>query len=515
MDRRAFLEVTSKAVGALTLVGCDERRDPTVTPGAEPTATVGSSSATSSGDGPSPTTLDELKRRLAGRLLSEGDADYRSRQLLNDSAFDRISPRAIAEVRTAADVALCIGFCRSTGLPLSVMGGGHSYLGASTGLGLVVNLRELSNVELDSTGRALVGGGAQLIDVYAKLAAQGRAIPAGSCPTVGIGGLALGGGHGLTSRAWGLTCDRVTEFELVDANGAVLRVTKEAHPDLFWALRGGGGSFGVVTRFMFETEVVPPFVTTFMLKYRWQEAGAALMRWMGWLRDLSPSISVVARLATTRDLVVAGMHLGQQPETERLVSPLLEGVDKRSIQGHDFLGAMLLEAGCSQRSVAECHVAANTPGGQLKRALGFAAASHYFEHPLDEGNVAKVMKHLEDHARIVGTGAASIQFDAYGGVINGVPRNATAFVHRTAYCSAQYASFFGKNDDRPHRLWVAAVRDALAPVSNGESYQNYNDAGLTNWERAYYAENSARLRAIKRAYDPGNLFRFAQSIPSE
>jgi hypothetical protein len=228
--------------------------------------------------------------------------------------------------------------------------------------------------------------------------------------------------------------------------------------------------------------------------------------------DLPRELSVVARLATTGNLVIAGVHLGKLEETKALIAPLLAGVDKRCVAPHPFFEAMMLEAGCSQRSLEQCHLKATTAGGELKRALPFAASSLYFDDALGQKAIRVATAQLDDHRSRIRSGAASIQFDAYGGAISDVPWDGTAFCHRMALCCAQISSTFAKGPEPLHRAWVSATRNALEPFSNGESYQNYNDATLPDYGAAYYGKNLARLRAIKKKYDPDNLFRFAQSL---
>ena len=462
-----------------------------------------------------PTDLDGLARSLDGRLILPGDAGYDSLRLLECTRFDGRRPLAIVRVGSAADAARAVAYARVRGVPFAVRSGGHSYGGWSTSTGLVIDVRPLAAVAFDSgNASATVGAGAQLVDVYATLATKGRAIAGGTCPTVGLAGLALGGGHGLVGRSFGLTCDALSAVEIVTADGALRHCDEKNEPDLFWACRGGGGgNFGVVTALTIVGRPIPAVVTTFVLHYSWVNAAAALGAWMEWVATLPNAMTTIARLESTAQLVIAGLHLGSVDETRTLLGPLLASARSQSVTAHNYLDAMMLEAGCLHSSVGSCHLADTTAGGTLARQTPFAASSHYFGDPLSAAAIESAVARIERHSSEVGDGSGTIQFDSYGGAIGHIAADATAFVHRTAFCSAQYASFVGRGADSRHRQWIRSTRSALETFSNGEAYQNYPDPDLVDWAHAYYGANLARLQQIKRSYDPGNVFSFPQSIP--
>src|SRR5689334_9301991 len=209
-----------------------------------------------------------LKRALRGPLLRPGDAAYPAAAKPYNAALGVRRPAAIARVATVDDVRTCVQRVRGHGVPLAARGGGHSYAGYSTpNSGVVVDLAALKSITVRSDGTAVVGAGCRLIDVYAALAAHGRALPAGSCPTVGVAGSTLGGGIGVVARAYGLTCDHLKAATVVTADGALHTVDGNHDSDLFWALRGGGGgNGGIVTGFTFGT-VPAPSVTVFTLRF--------------------------------------------------------------------------------------------------------------------------------------------------------------------------------------------------------------------------------------------------------
>ncbi|MGK5632719.1 FAD-binding oxidoreductase, partial [Streptomyces sp. URMC 123] len=195
-----------------------------------------------------------LAASLDGGLVRPDDADYAAARRLYNTRFDHLRPAAVAYPAGPADIAECLAFARRHAVPVAIRSGGHSYAGWSSGDGrLVVDVSRLDSVALESPSAAgapataRIGAGARLVDVYTRLAADGRSLPGGTCPTVSVAGLALGGGHGVVSRAHGLTCDALLSATLVTADGRTLDCSADRRPDLFWALRGAGnGNFGVV-----------------------------------------------------------------------------------------------------------------------------------------------------------------------------------------------------------------------------------------------------------------------------
>jgi FAD/FMN-containing dehydrogenase len=204
--------------------------------------------------------------------VRRGQSGYRQTRELFNPRFDTIHPQAVAYCATTNDVQLAVEFAQNSNVALALRAGGHSYGGWSIGTGLVLDVTRLNRVQV-SGNTATVGAGARLIEVYDAVAARGRALGAGSCPTVGIAGLTLGGGLGVLARAWGLTVDQLTAVDIVTADGRLVTVDAQHDPDLFWACRGGGGgSFGVVTGFRFRLRPAPQLTTWY---YRWDWSRAA------------------------------------------------------------------------------------------------------------------------------------------------------------------------------------------------------------------------------------------------
>ena len=330
--------------------------------------------------------------------------------------------------------------------------------------------------------------------------------------------MTLGGGHGLVSRAFGLTCDSLVAADIVTADGQLRHCNAKENADLFWALRGGGGgSFGVVTSLTYHFSPQPPVVTTFLVQWAWNEAASGLAEWMAWVPTLPAQTTTIARLETTPQLVVAGVHLGTRDEARQLLTPLYNAAPttSRSATQRSYGDAMLLEEACLHNKQNQCAPIPPTGASPILGARNpFVATSHYFSHPLPVTAIDAAISALNGHLATAGTGTGTIQFDSYGGAIGLVAPNATAFAHRTSFCSAQYASLWTTpTSPDPHRVWLRATRATLDPWSNGGAYVNYADPELRNYAQAYWGTNLPQLQQVKKKYDPKNLFSFPQSVP--
>ncbi len=502
MDRRNFLRVSAMAgtVLAYGTAACGaataDRR--TLSTGA--TGSAGASAAE----------WRALGRGLDGRLIRPGDASYDPARRLFNTAYDSVRPAGIAYCATAADVAECVAFARRFGVPVTSRSGGHSYAGWSTSRnGLVIDVSPMSRVSY-SGGHATIGAGARLVDVYASLAAHGVSIPAGSCPTVGIAGLTLGGGLGVVSRKYGLTCDVLESVRIVTADGRTLTCSATSNPDLFWASRGGGGgNFGVATSFTFRTHAIRD-VTLFFLHWPWSKAAAVLRAWQAWAPYAPDELWSNLHLGhdPSPDVMVGGLYVGGKAGCERLLRRLVDrvgaGPSSRYVARSPYDHAMMVMAGCADLSVAQCHRPGSLPGETSKGRLvrdAFTAKSHIAYAPLSATGIRTLI-------RQVGTaGRHSVLLDALGGAIGRVRPDATAFPHRRALFTVQYYA---------HRTgaaaWARAAHAAMRPHFGDHAYVNYIDPELTGWRRQYYGANAARLARVKAAYDPGRLFRLPQGV---
>jgi FAD/FMN-containing dehydrogenase len=227
-------------------------------------------------------TWASLEARLRGSLIRPGSAAYPNARLEFDPRFDTIRPQGIVMAENANDVAASISFARDRGIPFTARCGGHSYGGYSVCDGMVIDVAPMAAVVPKADGTATVGAGTTLIDLAAGLAPAGVMVPGGTCGSVGISGLTMGGGQGVTDRRFGLTCDSLESATVITADGRVLTCDEGKNADLFWALRGGGGgNFGVVTSFTFRTHRVDR-ITIFGLSWPWSQAADVLDAWQTW-----------------------------------------------------------------------------------------------------------------------------------------------------------------------------------------------------------------------------------------
>ena len=441
--------------------------------------------------------LKSLAAAVRGPVLARGGAGYALARLEYDSAYDAVMPLAVVQPLDAADVAAVIRWATKTGVHVVARSGGHSYGGYSTiSNGVVVDLQRLKGVAV-SQGQAIVGAGARLGNIYNSLGTHGLAIPAGTCPSVGIGGHALGGGFGLASRAWGVASDNVVAAQIVTADGKVIVADAKHHPDLYWACRGGGGgNFGIVTRFTFRTHAVAQG-SYFVATWPWAQAGEVIASFLAWAPHQPDALGALCRLAAGPGgptVQVFGQFLGSETALKSALASLQPPATKLTTGTASWLDLVRRWAGCLGHPLPECSVPGHT---------AFAGASDYIATVPTQAQLAKFALVVE--ARGASSGALLI--DAYGGAINRVKPGATAFVHRNVLASIQYYS-----GGVGARTWVDSSRAALKPAVSGAAYVNYIDPHLANWQQAYYGANLSRLRAVKKKYDPHNLFHFPQSI---
>jgi len=443
-----------------------------------------------------------LARTLEGEVVRPGTARYTAARELWDSRFDTLRPRAIAYCANAADVQRTVRWGRRYGVRVVPRSGGHSYAGYSSGNGVVVaDVSRLDRITATG-GTATIGAGARLIDVYSALWQKGVTIPGGSCPSVGIAGLALGGGIGYSSRLLGTTADALRRIRIVTADGRLLTCDASHNADLFWASRGGGGgNFGIVTELTFATHAVST-VSRYEIEWPWAQAEQAVAAWQAFAPHAPDELFSVLDLIATdpsapgarAHVVSGGQFFGTEADLMSLIQPLAATGTPARVRTFtlSYFDAVLHWAGC--RDAGAC----------TDRRIAFNAKSDYVNTPLPAEGIKRLVAGI---AARQGQGPGALYLDPYGGAINRVPKSATAFVHRDALFSIQYTAQAG------NFAWLDGVYAQLRPFASGSAYQNYIDPQLRDWQHAYYGSNLARLKAVKRRYDPRNGFRFAQSVP--
>ncbi len=464
-------------------------------------------------------------KSLRGSVVRPGDTRYAVAKQLYNTRFDPLRPAAIVYCQSVGDVQRSVDFAQSNGIAIIPRGGGHSYAGYSSGSGMVCDVSRMTAINVDGrAGTAAIEAGGRLIDIYAALARDGLALPGGSCPTVGISGLTLGGGVGVIGRKFGLTSDNLTALQIVTADGSLLSCDAGQNQDLFWACRGGGGgNFGIATSFIFRLHQVSE-LTLFTYRWPWAAAADVVGAWQSWAPDapdeLWSNCHLLPSSGTTPTVSVSGAYVGAasglSPLLQRLRTAVGSAPSSASVGSHSLLDAMLIEAGCSGMTVPQCHLPSQSPAGMLERET-YAAKSDFFDRPLSAAGVAALLRGVEQREASAVLAGGGVALDAFGGAFNRVPATATAFVHRSSLFGAQYvASWSARASEgvaQANLSWLRSFYAAMRPYAGRYSYQNYIDPDLQDWQHAYYGENLPRLMQVKRRYDPGNLFHFAQSIP--
>ncbi len=500
MDRRRFLALASGAGAAAVLGGCGTGSPQQRRAQRAPTAGGAAKAPPRSG----PKTLAEAIR---GPVLRPGAAGYAAAAHVFNERFDHVRPHAVAFPLDAADLRAAIRFTTGHGIRVRARSGGHSYAGYSTLRdGVVIDLRRLAGISVDKRARtATIGAGAQLIDVASALSRHGAMLPSGSCPSVGIAGVTLGGGFGLAARRFGLTTDNLLSARVVTADGALRTVDRRHDSDLLWALRGGGGgNFGVVAEFTFRTHPLPASGAFFSVAWPWSSAAEAVEAWQRWAPHAPDTVGSILHLNAGGEpsITTDGQYLGSASQLRQLLAPLLSVTGARLTAASEmaYLPLQMVLAGCEGRSSAACHTVGTAPGGTLPR-MSFNAKSDYVAHPLSAKGAAALVAAAEASGS-----PGAILCDAYGGAVGQLAPDATAFVHREQLFCIQY---YG---DGASAGWIDRAWRKMRPYVSGQAYQNYIDPALDGWAKAYYGANLSRLRAVRERVDPHRYFAFPQAI---
>ncbi len=461
-----------------------------------------------------------LAASIAGVLALPSDPAYSQVKLTENPRWDPAEPLAVLSAASANDVATAISFARKYEVPIALRSGGHSYPGYSAGgapgtgvaPSLVVDTRPMNSISLDASDSVTIGAGASLADVYDRLGTNGRALAGGSCATVGIAGLTLGGGIGVLVRAYGLTIDSLTELTIVTADAVVRTASPTRNADLFWACRGGGGGhLGVVTSFTFST-VPAPQVTMFSMSWPFSSAAKVIAAWQDWAPSADSRLWATLKLlggakyGQTPGMFMSGTWLGAAGQLDAQFAPFFAaaGTPSSFLHGtNSYHDAMMSYAGCLGIPIAECTTG---PGGKLTREA-FGATSHIAYDTLGTAGIQELIGQVEKAAAVPGVIDAGISMDALGGVVRNVAPTATAFPHRLALASIQYTATFADGvDPAPLDAYVRGFRAAMVPYWGDGAYVNYADPALSDPARSYFAGNVDRLEAVRRKYDPHGFF---------
>jgi FAD/FMN-containing dehydrogenase len=451
-------------------------------------------------------TVEQFKTALRGELIQPGDPGYDEARKVYNAMIEK-RPRMIARCSDVADVISCVNFARENDVLLAVRGGGHN--GAGWGVAddaLVIDLSAMRGTRVEPEAQTVrVEGGATWGDVDHAAHAFGLAIPTGIISTTGVGGLTLGGGHGYLSRKYGLAIDNLLEADVVLADGRLVKASEEENEDLFWAIRGGGGNFGVVTSFLFRGN---PVSTVYAGPMLWElDRAEEIMRWY---REFSPqapedlygffAFLVVPPIPPfpehlhNRNMCgVVWCYTGPVEEAEEAFRPIREEVGPAAFE---FLGPMPVP-------VLDSLFDGLYPPGLQEYWRGD------FVNELSDEAIALHIRYGSD----LPTPLSTMHLYPIDGAVHQVGNNDTAFSYREATWSSVY---FGVDPDpaNAERIteWTKEYWAALHPHSAGGAYVNFMmDEGQVRI-RATYRDDFERLVDIKNEYDPTNLFRVNQNI---
>ena len=441
-----------------------------------------------------------------GEVIRPGDPRYDERRSVWNAMHDR-RPALIARCRSAQDVAAAIGYGRRAAMPIAVRGGGHSMPGHSTcDDGIVIDLRPMNAVRVDPGARtATVQGGALLGELDRATQAHGLVVPAGVVSHTGVAGLTLGGGVGRLMRRFGLTIDSLLRATVVTADGSILEAADAENPDLFWGIRGGGGNFGVVTEFEFalhelrDLEILAtfhPLERAPEVLARGREAMSAAppdeLLWTSFLRKAPPLPWIPSALVGRPGIMSLIEWSGESARGQALLASV---------------NADLVPIAGSLEAVPFLRIQT------LTDEIFAAGKRTYIKAGFARGLTDPLIEALCRCGGEVGSEFSQIEVLALGGAIGRVAPEATAFPHRdAAWLINLPATWEDAASDRAEIDWVRRSFAALAPHLTGGKYVNFMGEDEETDSGGAYGATLRRLRAVKRAYDPGNVFRLNQNV---
>ena len=451
---------------------------------------------------PSPAiSTPQLRSDLRGPVIAPGDPGYDEARTVFLRGFDR-RPAAIVQVADDADVSRVVSIARETGVELAVRSGGHSTAGHGTcDGGIVVDLSGMRALDIDAEGQTAWAEAGLTAGEYTTAAgARGLATGFGDTASVGIGGITLGGGIGYLARKYGLTIDDLVAADVVTADGRIRRVDADNDPDLFWAIRGGGGNFGIVTRFQFR------------------------------LHQLDEIVGGMLMLPATPDVIASAINQAEAAPEELssilsvMLAPPAPFVPEE-LRGRPVVLALLAHAGGGEdgeRAIAPFRALA-TPIADMVRPMRYpelyemgegpspvaATFRNIFADSVDRGAAEAILARLEQASAPM----AAVQLRVLGGAIGRVPVDATAYAHRERKIMVNVAAMYGHVDEAPvHEAWADGVAAELDRGQAGAYVGFLGDEGEERVREAYPGPTWDRLAAIKRRYDPTNLFRLNQNV---
>jgi len=444
-----------------------------------------------------------LKKRLTGEVITPGDDNYDEARFVPNLTYSR-RPAAIVRARTTNDVAEAVRFARSRNIPFTARGGGHSIAGHSViDDGIVIDFSAMKGVQFDTVSRtARVQPGATTNDLCVPAAELGLAVSTGDTSTVGIAGLTLGGGIGWMARKHGLAIDNLLSVELVTARGEVVRASATEHSDLFWALRGGGGNFGIVTEFEFQLHpdamiyggaLVLPLTSEVLRGYLDYAVNAPdELTTITFVTHAPPAPFIPEDRIGEPVLMILAVYAGPEEEGKKVLAPL--------------------------RALAEpiADAVQWMPYPEIFNFTAAAAQPHYgavrasFAHEINDKSIDTIIKRIGEATSPM----SMIQLRPLGGAFGRVPLDATAFAQRDKKFFVAVIAIWldGSEDAAAHNTWADDSWLDMLSIFDGNYVNFLGNEGERRIREAYQHGNYERLAEVKRRYDPDNTFRFNQNI---
>jgi FAD/FMN-containing dehydrogenase len=449
---------------------------------------------------PTTITISELRAAFNGRVIAPDAAGYDEARAVFYGAIDR-RPAVIIRVASAADVSQVVSLARETGLNLAVRSGGHSLAGHSTtDGGIVLDLSDMKALQIDTERRtAWAETGLTAGEYTAVAGAHGLATGFGDTGSVGIGGITLGGGVGYFVRKYGLTIDDLLAADVVTADGRLLRVDAETHPDLFWAIRGGGGNFGVATRFRFRLHEVDTIVGGMLLLPATPDV---IESFVAEAEAAPEELSVIANIMPAAPMpFVPAVHHGRLVIMAMLVYTGEVEAGERTIAPFRALATPLADTVGPKPYPQMYEPTGPGPDEEVARSL--------FIDSVDSRVAETIVEHLQASSAPL----AVAQLRVLGGAMARVPAEATAFAHRKRQIMVALGAVYKhREEEAVHEDWVTSFAAALGQGDAGVYVNFLGDEGEGRVREAYPGSTWDRLAAIKGRYDPTNLFRLNQNI---
>ncbi len=450
--------------------------------------------------------IEKFSASLDGKLVRPGDPEYDESRAVWNGMIDK-RPALIVQCGVVSDVVESVNFARDNGLLVSVKGGGHGVAGkAVCDDGLMIDLSGMKNVNVDAESKtATVEAGATIGDVDRETQKFGLATPVGVVSKTGIAGLTMGGGIGYLGRKYGLTLDNLLSVELINYNGDIITANETENPDLFWALRGGGGNFGVVVSFEFRLHEVGPKLMSAQIFYPIEECGKILRSYRKFSSQAADEIACYAlvvkvppvppfpeRFQTKTAIAIVACHSGELEVAREELAPLetFGNPILSLIQPMDFVS---MQQGFD----------AGVPSG-----MRYYWKAHYFDRLTDE-----MIEVFVSHVNPLPGSFSLVGFEPLGGAINRVEKSATAFSRRDAnYVLGIWSGWEDPEMDQSVINWTRRLHQKMTPFAMGGVYSNYLDQDDEDQASAAFGTSYERLRAVKAKYDPENFFRINHNI---